>query len=60
MDGTACFGQKRLTDRFQGTDYGYDDIMNEEPSPVIDIMLLTGYIPVVSTLHWGISSETNF
>lgn len=58
MDG-GMFQAKRLTDR-TGTDYGYvGDIVEVDPSPVID-MLEKGYIPVVSTVAQGIDDETNY
>ena len=58
MDG-GLFQAKRLTDR-TGTDYGYvGDIVDVDPSPVID-MLEQGYIPVVSTVAQGIDDETNY
>ncbi len=58
MDG-GMFQAKRLTDR-TGTDYGYvGDIVDVDPSPVIDV-LEQGYIPVVSTVAQGIDDETNY
>ena len=58
MDG-SMFQAKRLTDR-TGTDYGYvGDIVDVDPSPVIDV-LEQGYIPVVSTVAQGIDDETNY
>ena len=58
MDG-GTFQAKRLTDR-TGTDYGYvGDIVDVDPSPVIDV-LEQGYIPVVSTVAQGIDDETNY
>ena len=58
MDG-GMFQAKRLTDR-TGTDYGYvGDIVDVDPSPVIDV-LNEGYIPVVSTVAQGIDDETNY
>ena len=58
MDG-RMFQAKRLTDR-TGTDYGYvGDIVDVDPSPVIDV-LEQGYIPVVSTVAQGIDDETNY
>lgn len=58
MDG-GLFQAKRLTDR-TGTDYGYvGDIVDVDPSPVIDV-LEQGYIPVVSTVAQGVDDETNY
>ena len=58
MDG-GMFQARRLTDR-TGTDYGYvGDIVDVDPSPVIDV-LEQGYIPVVSTVAQGIDDETNY
>lgn len=58
MDG-GLFQAKRLTDRV-GTDYGYvGEIVDVDPSPVIDV-LQQGYIPVVSTVAQGIDDETNY
>ena len=58
MDG-GMFQAKRLTDR-TGTDYGYvGDIVDVDPSPVIDV-LEQGYIPVVSTVAQGVDDETNY
>ena len=58
MDG-GMFQAKRLTGR-TGTDYGYvGDIVDVDPSPVIDV-LEQGYIPVVSTVAQGIDDETNY
>ncbi|MDY3617792.1 acetylglutamate kinase [Agathobaculum sp.] len=58
MDG-GLFQAKRLTDRI-GTDYGYvGEIVDVDPSPVIDV-LEKGYIPVVSTVAQGIDDETNY
>ena len=58
MDG-GLFQAKRLTDR-TGTDYGYvGDIVDVDPSPVIDV-LEQGYIPVVSTVALGVEDETNY
>ena len=58
MDG-GMFQAKRLTDR-TGTDYGYvGDIVDVDPSPVIDV-LEQGYIPVVSTGAQGVDDETNY
>lgn len=58
MDG-GLFQAKRLTDR-TGTDYGYvGDIVDVDPSPVIDV-LEEGYIPVVSTVAQGVDDETNY
>ena len=58
MDG-GMFQARRLTDR-TGTDYGYvGDIVDVDPSPVIDV-LEQGYIPVVSTVAQGVDDETNY
>ncbi|WNX86627.1 acetylglutamate kinase [Agathobaculum sp. NTUH-O15-33] len=58
MDG-GLFQARRLTDRI-GTDYGYvGEIVDVDPSPVIDV-LQQGYIPVVSTVAQGIDDETNY
>ena len=58
MDG-GLFQARRLTDR-TGTDYGYvGDIVDVDPSPVIDV-LEQGYIPVVSTVAQGVDDETNY
>ena len=58
MDG-GLFQAMRLTDR-TGTDYGYvGDIVDVDPSPVIDV-LEQGYIPVVSTVAQGVDDETNY
>ena len=55
----GLFQAKRLTDR-TGTDYGYvGDIVDVDPSPVIDV-LEQGYIPVVSTVAQGVDDETNY
>ena len=58
LDG-GLFQAKRLTDR-TGADYGYvGDIVDVDPSPVIDV-LEQGYIPVVSTVAQGVDDETNY
>ena len=58
MDG-GMFQARRLTDR-TGPDYGYvGDIVDVDPSPVIDV-LEQGYIPVVSTVAQGVDDETNY
>ena len=58
MDG-GLFQAKRLPDR-TGTDYCYvGDIVDVDPSPVIDV-LEQGYIPVVSTVAQGVDDETNY
>lgn len=59
MDG-GLFQAKRLTDR-SGTDYGYvSDIMDVDPSPVVDV-LQQGYIRSFRPLHRGTSTmETNY
>lgn len=58
MDG-GLLQAKRLTDRV-GTDYGYvGEIVDVDPSPVIDV-LDKGYIPVVSTVAQGIDDDTTY
>ena len=58
MDG-GLFQARRLTDRI-GTDYGYvGEIVDVDPSPVVDV-LQQGYIPVVSTVAQGVDDDTNY
>lgn len=58
MDG-GLLQAKRLTDRV-GTDYGYvGEIVDVDPSPVVDV-LDKGYIPVVSTVAQGVDDDTTY